>query len=133
VQAKKGPRIRQGSPQEEAALAAHLAGLAPGAAALQDAGSLAEALVALGAEAAAAALQAALTRLVAAQKVRRLRRSHPDPPPTPNLTLLISARKSGDETAHACRDETSPVGLCLQAIVGARALNFVVIAILRWR
>lgn len=78
-QAKKGPRIRQGSPQEEAALAAHLVGLAPSPGALQDAGALAEALVALGQERAAAALQAALSRLVSHQKVCRRRRLFPQP------------------------------------------------------
>ena len=70
LQASKGARIRQGSPQEEAALAAHIRALAPGPAALAEAGQLAELLVLLQHEADARLLQAALADLVAAQAVR---------------------------------------------------------------
>lgn len=68
-QAKKGTRIRQGSPQEEAALAEHLTTLAPRKETLSDSRQLAEVMVVLGHVEAAMTLQAALDGLVAEQKV----------------------------------------------------------------
>lgn len=70
LQASKGTRIRQGSPQEEAALALHVSALAPSPEALRDAGQLAELLVLLGHARDASLLQAALSALAAAQAVR---------------------------------------------------------------
>ena len=69
VQVSKGARIRQGSPEEEAALAAHIAALAPTPAALAALGELSEALVVLGHADDARVLQAAMAALLAAQEV----------------------------------------------------------------
>ena len=68
----KGARIRQGSPEEEAALAAHIGALAPTPAALAALGELSEALVVLGHPEDARLLQAAMAALLAAQEVRSL-------------------------------------------------------------
>jgi hypothetical protein len=70
VQASKGARIRQGSPEEEAALASHIGALAPTHASLAALGELSEALVLLGHAEDARLLQAAMAALVAAQEVR---------------------------------------------------------------
>ena len=74
-QAKKGNRIRRGSPQEEAALADHIAALAPSPARLTDAGALAELLVLLGREADSRELQRLLSQLHTEQQVRVWRRN----------------------------------------------------------
>eukprot|EP00884_Botryococcus_braunii_P015718 jgi/Botrbrau1/282/Bobra.0022s0250.1 len=63
-QARKGGRIRQGSPGEEMALAAHIRGLVPEARTLLAAGHLAEALVMLGHESDARSLQQYMSGLV---------------------------------------------------------------------
>jgi len=69
MQVSKGARIRQGSPEEEAALAAHIGALAPTPAALAALGELSEALVVLGHADDARVLQAAMAALLAAQEV----------------------------------------------------------------
>ena len=69
AQASKGARIRQGSPEEEAALAAHIAALAPTRAALAALGELSEVLVLLGHTQDARVLQAAMAALLASQEV----------------------------------------------------------------
>jgi len=68
LQARKSARIRQGSPQEEHALAEHVTGLAPPPARLADAGALAEVLVLLGRPEEAMALQRRLSQLVTDQQ-----------------------------------------------------------------
>ena len=68
-QASKGARIRQGSPQEEAALAVHITALAPSAQVLAEAGQLAELLVLLDHADDARLLQAAISGLAATQAV----------------------------------------------------------------
>ena len=74
-QAKKGNRIRKGSPQEEAALADHIAALAPSPTRLTDAGALTELLVLLGREADSRELQRLLSQLQTEQQVRVWRRN----------------------------------------------------------
>ena len=66
-QGKRGSRIRQGTPQEEQALASHLQRLAPTPSRASEAGQLAEVLVLLGRVDAAAALQHTLSDLVKQQ------------------------------------------------------------------
>ena len=70
LQASKGARIRQGSPEEEAALASHIGAMAPTPASLAALGELSEALVLLGHAEDARVLQAAMAALVSAQEVR---------------------------------------------------------------
>lgn len=61
MQAKKGPKIRQGSPEEEAALVSHILSMEPSARQCTEVGQLGELLVLLGHEADARKLQAALS------------------------------------------------------------------------
>ncbi len=68
MQNKKGPRIRQGSPQEEEALVAHIASLAPTPQLCNEIGQLAELLVLLGHEMDARRLQTLLSEVQARQK-----------------------------------------------------------------
>ena len=57
LQASKGPRIKQGAPDEDAALAQHLLAMQPRLAQLQEIAQLAELLVLLGHEGDARVLQ----------------------------------------------------------------------------
>ena len=67
-QSKKGPKIRQGSPEEEAALVSHIASLAQSAKQCTEAGQLAELLVLLGHEADARRIQSLLSAVIAQQQ-----------------------------------------------------------------
>ena len=67
-QNKKGPRIRQGSPQEEEALISHILSLAPTPQLCSEVGQLTEMLIFLGHEADARNLQAQLSRVLVEQK-----------------------------------------------------------------
>ena len=64
AQAAKGPRIRQGGPGEDQALAKHLLGMQPQPAQLSDAAQLAELLVLLGHEGDARILQQVRDELI---------------------------------------------------------------------
>jgi len=68
LQNKKGPRIRQGSPQEEEALVTHIASLAPSTQHCQEVGQLAELLVFLGHAMDARKLQTLLSEVLVNQK-----------------------------------------------------------------
>lgn len=68
VQNKKGPRIRQGSPQEEEALVSHILSLAPNPQMCAEVGQLTEILIFLGHEADARNLQAMLSQVLVDQK-----------------------------------------------------------------
>lgn len=68
LQGKKGPKIRQGSPEEEAALESYIASLAPSGRQCSEVGQLAELLVLLGHERDARKLQAELSGLLTKQK-----------------------------------------------------------------
>ena len=68
AQNKKGPRIRQGSPQEEEALVSHIISLIPTAQTCSEVGQLTELLILLGHEADARRLQALLSETIAQQK-----------------------------------------------------------------
>jgi hypothetical protein len=68
LQNKKGPRIRQGSPQEEEALIAHITSLAPTTQHCQQIGQLAELLIFLGHAMDARKLQSLLSEILARQK-----------------------------------------------------------------
>ena len=68
MQNKKGPRIRQGSPEEEEALVSHILSLAPTAQLCSEVGQLTEMLIFLGHEADARNLQALLSKVLVKQK-----------------------------------------------------------------
>lgn len=67
LQGKRGSRIRQGTPQEENALAQHLMQLAPSQQRTSEAGQLGEVLVLLGQLHTAAVLQQSLSELIKEQ------------------------------------------------------------------
>ena len=68
MQNKKGPRIRQGSPQEEEALVSHILSLAPTVQTCSEVGQLTEMLIFLGHEADAHKLQALLSEVLMKQQ-----------------------------------------------------------------
>ena len=68
MQNRKGPRIRQGSPQEEEALVAHIASLAPSQKQLEEVGELNEFLILLDHESDARKLQNLLSEVAAKQQ-----------------------------------------------------------------
>lgn len=67
MQGKKGPKIRQGSPEEEAALVTHIESLAPTTRQLEEAAQLSELLILLGHEADARKLQTLLSNVISEQ------------------------------------------------------------------
>lgn len=68
MQNKKGPRIRQGSPQEEEALVSHILSLGPTLQTCSEVGQLTELLIFLGHETDARRLQMLLSDVLAEQK-----------------------------------------------------------------
>ena len=68
LQNKKGPRIRQGSPQEEEALVSHILSLAPSLQTCTEVGQLTEVLVLFGHEGDGRKLQALLSEVIVQQK-----------------------------------------------------------------
>lgn len=68
MQARRGPRIRQGSPQEEEALVGHIVSLAPTPQTCTEVSQLTEMLIFLGHEADARKLQALLSEVLTNQK-----------------------------------------------------------------
>ena len=91
----KGPRIRQGSPQEEEALISHIVSLEPSSQRLQEVGELNEFLVLLGHESDAKKLQNLLSDVIAKQSKAALEAQKQEPSSdTPSNTA--SAQKDTD-------------------------------------
>ena len=96
-QSKKGPKIRQGSPEEEAALVSHIASLAQTAKQCTEAGQLAELLVLLGHEADARRIQSLLSAVIAQQQAAA-QRAQPVP-----AAATDSLNNGPQECCPACK------------------------------
>ena len=97
VQGKRGSRIRQGSPQEEAALASHIVQLAPSPQRTAEAGHLAEALVLFGKVAAAAQVQQSLSSLITEQATAAAWVAAHPPAAQPEPTSQAKERRTDEQ------------------------------------
>lgn len=119
VQGKRGSRIRQGTPQEESALAAHITQLAPSQQRTSEAGDLAEVLVLLGHPAAAAQVQHSLSALLADQaSAAAWVAQHPPPASSDSEKKKSPVKADGADWKWAIlRDKA--VGLDSAAVTGS--------------
>ena len=111
AQGKRSSRIRQGSPQEEAALASHIVQLAPSQQRTAEAGHLAEALVLFGKVAEAAKVQQSLSALIMGQAAAAAWVAAHPPPSGPGAANQVEGRRADkqDEWKWAVlREKASP-------------------------